>query len=62
MDTTFRLDRTTFRAVTYQEAECTKQYWLSRPVEERLRAAMYLNYVAYNYPLDNSGRVCNNFT
>jgi hypothetical protein len=49
----FRLDRTAFRAVTFEEAEQTQAYWLTKTPAERFRAAMYLNSIAYNFDINN---------
>jgi hypothetical protein len=43
----FRLDRTAFRINTFAEADNNCKYWLTQPVEERLRAANFLIRQAY---------------
>ncbi len=54
----FRLDRTAFHAGTHAEVEA---YHLQRQqpdtMAERLRAAIYLNSVAYNFDLNNPPRL-----
>jgi len=47
---TFRLDRTAFKAQTAEEASDHATYYRSLTWQERLRIANYLNSVAYNYP------------
>ncbi len=42
----YRLDRTAFKAQTAEEAA----YYRSLTWQERLRIANYLNSIAYNYP------------
>lgn len=50
----FKLDRTAFRAGTHEElAAHNQEYWHTKSMEERLRAAAYLNSVAWNYPMDS---------
>lgn len=49
----FKLDRTAFVAGSHKElSDKNREYWKSQSMEERLRAAVYLNSVAWNYPLD----------
>ena len=53
----YRLDRTAFQAGTHEQAE--RYHALSQPqtMAERLRAAAYLNSVAFNYDLNNPPRL-----
>lgn len=46
----YQLDRTAFRRQTAEEADNQLAYWLSQPPQERLRAALRLNAIAWNYP------------
>ncbi|MBC9890742.1 MAG: hypothetical protein F7B06_13070 [Opitutae bacterium] len=47
----FRLDRSAFSMGAHgQNVRRTAKYWKTRPVEERLAAAAYLNSIAYGYP------------
>jgi hypothetical protein len=47
----YRLDRTAFKAQTAEEAvKSQAEYYRSLTWQERLRVANYLNSVAYNYP------------
>ena len=48
----FRLDRTAFRINTFEEADSNIHYWVTRPLEERLRAADFLTRQAYNIAPD----------
>ena len=53
----FRLDRTAFHAGTHAQAEV--YHWQHQPemMAARLRAAMYLNSVAFNFDPDNPPRL-----
>ncbi|MBD2770129.1 hypothetical protein IC235_19760 [Hymenobacter sp. BT664] len=53
----FRLDRTAFHAGTHEEAEAYHRDHQPDTPTERLRAAMYLNSVAYNYDINNPPRL-----
>ncbi len=54
----YRLDRTAFKAQTFKEAEASQvAYYKTLTWQERLRVAMYLNSVAYNFSLDNPPRL-----
>jgi hypothetical protein len=46
----YRLDRTAFKAQTAAEASNNAAYYKKLTWQERLRIANYLNSVAYNYP------------
>jgi hypothetical protein len=46
----YRLDRTAFKAQTAEEAADHAQYYRDLTWQERLRIANYLNSIAYNYP------------
>lgn len=47
----YRLDRTAFKAQTAEEASKSHAtYYKTLTWQERLRIANYLNSVAYNYP------------
>ena len=45
----FRLDRTQFSVVGLTDPDDAVGYWLSRPVEERLRALELLRRTFYGY-------------
>ncbi len=53
----FRLDRTKFKAHTADEASDHATYYQSLTWQERLKIANYLNSIAYNYPEDNPPRL-----
>jgi hypothetical protein len=46
----YRLDRTAFKAQTAAEASNDAAYYRKLTWQERLRIANYLNSIAYNYP------------
>lgn len=49
----FRLDRTKFKAQTAEDAANHAGYYQSLTWQERLRIANYLNSIAFNYPESN---------
>ena len=49
----FKFDRTAFKAMTADEADKEMQNTKHLTVAERLRVAMYLNSIAYNFPIDS---------
>lgn len=53
----YKLDRTAFKIQTVEEASSHGKYWKTKTPEERLRAAFYLNSVAYNFDLNNPPRL-----
>jgi len=53
----YRLDRSAFKAQTAEEAANHGAYYRSLPWQERLRIANYLNSVAYNYPENEPPRL-----
>ena len=53
----FKIDRTVFSAEKMSEQKNEKAYWLSKPVSERLQAAMYLQSIAYKFDLNNLPRM-----
>ena len=52
-----RLDRTAFHAGTHQQTEEYHRQHQPTTLADRLRAAAYLNSVAYNYDPDNPPRL-----
>ena len=46
----YRLNRTAFKAQTATEASNHASYYKKLSWQERLRVANYLNSIAYNYP------------
>ncbi|GAB3297772.1 hypothetical protein ACFQT0_01885 [Hymenobacter humi] len=53
----FRLDRTAFHAGTHEETEAYHRQNQPETLTERLRVAMYLNSVAFNFDLNNPPRM-----
>jgi len=49
----YKLDRTTFEMHHTRESRNNYDYWKSQSLEERLRAAHYLNSIAYNFPVND---------
>jgi len=56
----YRLDRTAFKAQTAAESSDNYDYWKQQSYTERLRAAFYLNSVAYNFDINNPPRLDRN--
>jgi hypothetical protein len=53
----YRLDKTACSAQTVEGAANKYGYWKSRSYTERLKAAYYLNSVAYNFDINNPPRL-----
>ena len=53
----FRLNRTAFHAGTHAEAEAYHRQQQPATMADRLRAAQYLNSVAFNFDLHNPPRL-----
>ncbi len=53
----YRLDRTVFKAQTAKEASNHAAYYKKLTWQERLRIANYLNSIAYNYPENEAPRL-----
>ncbi len=53
----YKLDRTVFKIQTAEEASSHATYWKKQSAEERLKAAMYLNSVAFNFDINNPPRM-----
>ena len=53
----YRLDKNAFKAHSVAEAASHYLYWQKQSAEERLKAAMYLNSVAFDYDLNNPPRM-----
>ena len=49
----FKLDRNAMRIVSFEEKGNNVEYWLSRPVSERLAASWKLTCAAYGIPCTN---------
>jgi hypothetical protein len=57
MSAEFRLDRTAFHAGTHKETERYHARNQPETAVDRLKAAAYLNSVAFNYDLNNPPRL-----
>lgn len=57
---TYRLDRTAFKAQTLEEAADHASRYKKLTWQERLRISSYLNSVAYNYPENSPPRMDKN--
>ena len=53
----FRLDRTAHHAGTHEEAEAYHRRHQPDTMADRLRAAMYLNSVAFNFDINHPPRL-----
>ena len=58
MSEDFKLDRNSFHAHKAEDSQkLHAAYWQSKTIEERLKAAMYLNSVAYGFDPANPPRL-----
>jgi hypothetical protein len=57
----YKLDRTAFKAQTVEEASHQYNYWKHQSYIERLRAAFYLNSVAFDFDVNNPPRIDKTF-
>ena len=53
----FRLDRTKFAALTFEEADKEINDYSEYTWQERLEIAYHLNSIAFNFPKDNPPRI-----
>jgi len=53
----YRLDKTFFKAQSFEEADKQNIYWLQKDVKERLRAAWYLTSCAYGFSIDDPPQI-----
>lgn len=53
----YKLDRTKFKAQTATEAADHASYYQSLTWQERLKIAFHLNSIAYNFPKNNPPRL-----
>jgi len=49
----YKLDRNAFSMHSLESKEPASAYWKNKTPEERLRAAFYLNSVAYNFNISD---------
>ena len=54
---TFRLDRTAFKAQSAEEASSHVSYYKTLTWQQRLEISNYLNSIAFNYPTDHPPRL-----
>ena len=52
-----KLDRTTFKMGNHENSGNNIEYWKTQNRNERLKAAFYLNSVAYNFDIKNAPKV-----
>lgn len=52
-----KMDKTAFSMYSKAEEPNDFAYWQSKSIVERLKAAAYLNSVAYNYDVNNPPRM-----
>ena len=57
----YPLDRTYFKASTFQEADDHFTYWKQKTLKERLEAAYYLITSAYNLSSTDAYRIDKNY-
>lgn len=53
----YRLDKSIFKAQSFEEADNQNTYWLQKDVKERLRAAWQLISCVYGFPIDDPPRI-----
>lgn len=53
----YKLDRTAFKSRSHSVSDSEYKYWTSKSIEERFKAAAYLNSVGYNYDINNPPRL-----
>jgi hypothetical protein len=53
----YRLDRSIFKAQSAEKAADHASYYKKLSWQERLRVALYLNSIAYNYPENTPPRL-----
>ncbi len=57
----YKLDRSAFKAGSHESASDNRKFWETQSMGERLKAAAYLNSVAWNYPVDNPPKLDRTF-
>jgi hypothetical protein len=55
--TSYKLDRTAFKAQTAEEAADHSIYYKKLSWKQRLQISAYLNSIAFNYPLNHPPRM-----
>ncbi len=59
--TPYRLDREIFKMQKAEDTEHNYSYWKNQSLSERLRAAFYLNSVAFNFDINNPPKMDKNY-
>ncbi len=57
MNNKFKLDRSSFKAMTAKEADDQQRDYSKKTIEERLEIAYYLASIAYNFDINNPPRM-----
>lgn len=53
----YRLDKSYFKAQTFEQADNNTIYWLQKSISERLQASWYLTCCAYGYSRQDQPRM-----
>ena len=56
-DLSFRLDKTAFQAMTFEEADDYQRDYRNYSAKQRLEIALYLTSMAYNFDMNNPPRM-----
>ncbi len=57
----YRLDRNIFKMQKAEDSGHNDSYWKNQSLSERLRAAFYLNSVAFNFNINNPPKMDKNY-
>jgi len=49
----FQLDKTVFKKQSFRQSDNTRSYWLSKSIDERFQASLYLQSVVYGFDINN---------
>ena len=60
-DNNYRLDKTAFKIMSFEEADNYMRDYKKYTWQERLSISLYLTSIAYKFDLDNSPRLDKNF-
>ncbi len=55
-----RLDRTAFKMGSHHNSGDNSEYWAKQTSSDRLKAAFYLNSIAYNFNINNVPKIDRN--
>ena len=56
-----KLDRTAFKMGSHQQSSDNRDFWAKQPMDERLKAAVYLNSIAYNFDINQPPKMDRTF-